>query len=63
MLEYGRIDLSEGIDVNRNILTSKKNGICVVIGILLIKILIIKNIYVMVVMICLQKLLVCIIYV
>ena len=24
MLEYGRIDLSEGIDVNRNILTSKK---------------------------------------
>ena len=24
MLEYNRIDLSEGIDVNRNILTSKK---------------------------------------
>ena len=24
MLEYDRIDLSEGIDVNKNILTSKK---------------------------------------
>ena len=24
MLEYDRIDLTEGIDVNRNILTSKK---------------------------------------
>ena len=33
MLEYDRLDLSEGIDVNKNILTS----ICVVIGILLIK--------------------------
>ena len=43
MLEYDRIDISEGIDVNKNILTSKK-VICVVIGILLIKILIIKNI-------------------
>ena len=52
MLEYDRIDLSEGIDVNKNILTTK-NVICVVIGILLIKILIIKNICVMVVMICL----------
>ena len=53
MLEYYRIDLSEGIDVNKNISTSKK---CyVVIGILLIKILIIKNICVMVAMICLQK--------
>ena len=59
MLEYDRIDLSEGIDVNKNILTSN----CVVIGVLLIKILIIKNICVMVAMICLQKLLVCIIYV
>ena len=41
MLEYDRIDLSEGIDVNKNTLTSK-NVIYVVIGILLIKILIIK---------------------
>ena len=40
-----------------------ENDICVVIGILLIRILIIKNICVMVVMICLQKLLACIIYV
>ena len=24
MLEYDRIDISEGIDVNKNILTSKK---------------------------------------
>ena len=40
-----------------------KNVICVVIGILLITILITKNILVMVVMIYLQKLLVCIIYV
>ena len=66
MLEYDRIDLSEGIDFNKNTLTSKKCYLCgfyVVIGILLIKILIIKNICVMVVMICLQKLLVCIIYV
>ena len=28
MLEYNRIDLSEGIDVNRNILTSKKCYFC-----------------------------------
>ena len=28
MLEYDRIDLSEGIDVNRNILTSKKCYLC-----------------------------------
>ena len=52
MLEYDRIDLSEAIDTNKNILTSKK---CyyVVVGILLIKILTIKNICLMVVMICL----------
>ena len=62
MLEYDRIDLSEGIDVHKNILTSK-NVIYVVTGILLIKILIIKNICVMVVMIRLQKLIVYIIYV
>ena len=53
MLEYDRIDLSEGTDINKNILTSNKNVTCVVIGILLKKILIIKNICVMVVMICL----------
>ena len=63
MLEYDRIDLSEGIDVDKNTLTSKKNVIYVVIGILLIKILIIKNICVRVVMIFPQKLLACIIYV
>ena len=28
MLEYDRIDLSEGIDVNRNILASKKCYLC-----------------------------------
>ena len=28
MLEYDRIGLSEGIDVNRNILTSKKCYLC-----------------------------------
>ena len=28
MLEYDRTDLSEGIDVNRNILTSKKCYLC-----------------------------------
>ena len=62
MLEYNRIDLSEGIDVNRNILTSKK---CYLRGYwyFINKILIIKNIHVMVVMICLQKLIVSIIYV
>ena len=27
MLEYDRIDISEGIDTNKNILTSKKYGI------------------------------------
>ena len=63
MLEYDRIDLSEGIDVNKNILTCKKMLFVYCTGILLIKILIIKNISVMVVMIYLQKLLVCIIYV
>ena len=52
MLEYDRSDLSEGKDV-----------ICEVIGILLIKILIMKNMCVMVVMICLQKLIVYIIYI
>ena len=62
MLEYYRIDLSEGIDVNRNILASKKCYLCGY-WYFINKILIIKNICVMVVMICLQKLLVCMIYV
>ena len=48
MLEYDKIDINEGIDINKNILTSK-TVICVVIGILLIKALIIKNTCVMVV--------------
>ena len=29
MLEYDRIDLSEGIDTNKNISTSKKCYLCV----------------------------------
>ena len=62
MLEYDRIDLSDGTDVNKNILTSKKCYLCGY-WYFINKILIIKNICVMVVMICLQKLLVCIIYV
>ena len=52
MLEYDRIDLSEGIDTNKNILTSKKCYFCGY-WYLLIKILIIKNICVLVAMICL----------
>ena len=28
MLEYNTIDISEGIDVNKNILTSKKCYLC-----------------------------------
>ena len=28
MLEYDRIDISEGIDTNKNILTSKKCYLC-----------------------------------
>ena len=62
MLEYDRIDVSEGIDVNRNILISKKCYLCSY-WYFIKKKLIIKNICVMAVMICLQKLLVCIIYV
>ena len=55
MLEYNRIDLCEGIDVNRNILTSKKCYLCGY-WYFINKILIIKNIRVMVVMICLHNL-------
>ena len=62
MLEYDRIDVSEGIDVSKNILTSKKCYLCGY-WYFINKNLIIKNICVMVVMIYLQKLLVCIIYV
>ena len=54
MLEYDRSDLSEGIDVDKNILTSKKCYLCGY-WYLLIKILIIKNICVMIATICLQK--------
>ena len=52
MLEYDKIDINEGIDINKNILISKKFSYAV-IGILLIKTLIIKNTCVMVVTICL----------
>ena len=52
MLEFDRIDISEGIDVN--ILTSKKCYLCGY-GYFINKILIIKNICVMVAKICLQK--------
>ena len=52
MLEYDRLDLSEGIDVNKCEDTSK-NVIYANIIILCLKILIIKDIYVMGVMICL----------
>ena len=53
MLEYDRIDLKESTLIK--IYQQVKNVICVVVGILLIKILIIKNICVMVATICLQK--------
>ena len=54
MLEYDRIDISEGIDVKKNILTSKKCYLCGC-WYFINKILIIKNICVVVVTICLQK--------
>ena len=62
MLEYNRIDLSESIDVNRSILTSKKCYLCGY-WYFINKNFNYQNICVMVVMICLQKLLVWIIYV
>ena len=52
MLEYDRIDLSEGNDVNKCEDTSK-NVIYVSIIILCLQVLIIKDIYAMGVMICL----------
>ena len=54
MLEYDRIDLSEGIDVNKCKETSKKYNLCQYYYFVL-KILIIKDIYAMDVMIYLQK--------
>ena len=54
MLEYDRIDIYEGIDVNKNRLTSKKCYLCGY-WYFINKILIIKNICVIVVTICLQK--------
>ena len=52
MLEFDRIDISEGINVNKlDGYLNQKNVIFVIIGILLIKILTIKNIFVMDVMI------------
>ena len=50
MLEYDRIDISEGIDVNKTN-ASKKNVIFVSIGILKILILSVSHIIPMVVMI------------
>ena len=58
MLEYNRIDLSEGIDVNKCEETSKKCNYASII-ILCLEILIIKNMYAMDVMIYLQKQYVC----
>ena len=52
MLEYDKIDINEGTDINKKMF-NKRCGYYVVIGILLIKTLIIKNTCVMVVMICL----------
>ena len=62
MLEYNRIDLSEGIDVNRNILTSKKCYLCGY-WYFIKKNFNYQKIRVMVVLICLQKPIVSIIYV
>ena len=50
MLEYGRIDISEGIDVNKTN-ASKGYLIFVTIGILKILVLSLKHIFAMVVMI------------
>ena len=52
MLEYDRIDLSEGIDVNK-CEDDRENVVYASIIISCLKILIIKDIYVMDVMICL----------
>ena len=47
MLEYSRIDISEGIDVNKNV--CQKNVIIVTIGILKILVLSMRSIFPMVV--------------
>ena len=49
ILEYDRIDISEGVDVNKTI--CRKNVIFVTIGILKVLVLIMKNIFAMAVMI------------
>ena len=49
MLEYDRIDISEGIDVNEK--NYRKNVIFVIIGILKTLVLSMKSIFVMAVMI------------
>ena len=54
MLEYDRIDLSEGIDVNKCEDTSRKCSLCQYYY-FVFKILIIKDIYAIDVMIYLQK--------
>ena len=61
MLEYDRIDLSEGIDVNKCEDTSKKLIYASII-IACLKILIIKDIYVMDVMIMMDMLIVLILH-
>ena len=49
MLEYGRIDISKGIDVNKQV--CQKNVIFVTIGILKILVLSMNHIFAMVVII------------
>ena len=56
MLEYGRIDISEGIDINKQ--TRQKNVKFVIIGTLKILVLNMNHIFVMVVMVYYKKLLV-----
>ena len=67
MLEYDRIDLSEGIDVNKNISTSKKCYLCgywyFINKNFNYQKYMCNDIGYVIVMIFLQKLLVCIIYV
>ena len=49
MLEYGRIDISEGIDINKQ--TRQKNVKFVIIGTLKILVLNMNHIFVMIVMV------------
>ena len=53
MLEHDKIDINEGIGINKNISTSKKCYLCGYWYFLLIETLIIKNTYIMVATICL----------